>query len=149
MEPTMLRRIIQITLTTAILLVSNIVAAEPAADGSLKQIMQQLGKDYSTLNHALLIEDFDAAARAAHAIAYHDTPSLGQRMKVLSKLGSEMPAFKKADDKVHDLAITLEDGAKARDMSRLIQQQSQMLAACMSCHTSYRSRVVNLLGSLR
>jgi len=143
----MLRKVIQITLTAAILIASNIAAAEPAADGSLKQIMQQLGKDYSSLNHAILIEDFDAAASAAHAIAYHDKPSLGQRLKVLSELGSEMPAFKKADDKVHDLAITIEDAAKAKDMSLLIQQQSQMLAACMFCHTNYRSKVVNLLGN--
>jgi len=81
------------------LITTNIVASEPASDGSLKQIMQQLSKDYSDLNHAILIEDFDGAASAAHAIAYHDKPSLGQRMKVLSELGSEMSEFKKADDK--------------------------------------------------
>lgn len=143
----MLRKVIQITLTAVMLIASNIVAAEPSEDGSLKQIMQQLGNDYSSLNHAILIEDFDGAASAAHAIASHDKPSLGQRMKVLSRLGSEMSAFKEADDKVHNLAITIEKAAKAKDMSLLIQQQSQMLAACMSCHTSYRSRVVNLLGS--
>lgn len=120
--------------------------AEPASDGSLKQIMQQLGQDYSRLNQAILVENFDAAANFAHAIAYHEKPSLGQRMKILRELGSEMPEFKSADDKVHELAIKIEEAAKAKDVPLLIQHQSQMLSACMGCHTSYRSKIVDLLG---
>lgn len=141
----MLRKITLISLTASVLIAMNVWAAEPASDGSLKQIMQQLGKDYSNLNHAILMEDFDGVAGAAHAIAYHDKPSLGQRMKVLGALGSEMSEFKKADEKVHDLATRVEEAAKAKDMPLLMQRQSQMLAACMSCHTSYRSRIVNLM----
>jgi len=142
-----LHKITLITLTAAMLITTNIVASEPASDGSLKQIMQQLSKDYSDLNHAILIEDFDGAASAAHAIAYHDKPSLGQRMKVLSELGSEMSEFKKADDKVHNLAIKIEKAAQTKDMPLLLMHQTQMISACMFCHTSYRSRVVNLLGN--
>ncbi len=116
-----------------------------AGDGSLKQIMQQLGKDYSSLNHAILLKDFDGAAQFAHAIANHDKPSMGQRLKLMGELGAEMSDFKKADGRVHDLAIKIEEAAKAKDMTLLIQRQSQLLSACMTCHASYRSRVVNLL----
>jgi mono/diheme cytochrome c family protein/cytochrome c556 len=113
--------------------------------GTLKQIMQQLGHDYARLGHAILLENFDAAAEAAHAIAYHDKPSIGQRMKIMASLGTEMPKFKEADGKVHALAIKIEEAAKARDMPLLIQRQSQMLSACMACHETYRGRVVDLL----
>ncbi|GAV21213.1 hypothetical protein MMIC_P2193 [Mariprofundus micogutta] len=116
-----------------------------AGDGSLKQIMQQLGKDYSSLNHAILLKDFAGAAHFAHAIADHDKPSMGQRLKIMGELGTEMSAFKKADGRVHELAIKIEEAARAKDMPLLIQSQSQMLTACMACHTSYRSRIVNLL----
>jgi len=118
---------------------------QPAGAGTLKQIMQMLGRDYASLNHAILTEDFDGAAQAAHAIAFHDKPSMGQRMKIMASLGTEMPAFKQADGAVHDLAIEVEEAAKAGDMPRLIQRQSQMLSACMACHISYRNRVVDLL----
>lgn len=133
-----------ISLTVSIVIAANVWAAEPASDGSLKQIMQQLGKDYSNLSHAILIEDFVGAAEAAQAIADHDKPALGQRMKVFGELGSEMSAFKSADKKVHDLALSVEEAAKAKDMPLLIKYHAQMLTACMSCHTPYRSKIVNL-----
>jgi cytochrome c2 len=120
-------------------------AKQQAGAKSLKQIMQILGQDFSRLNRAVLFEDFDTAAKAAHAIAYHDKPSMGQRMKIMGSLGTDMPAFKKADGKVHDLAIKIEEAAKARDMPLLVQRQSQMLSACMACHSIYRNRVVDLL----
>jgi len=125
-----------------------VVTAKPvteASDGSLRQIMQQLGRDFDSLNQAILREDFAGAEAAAHAIGFHDKPSMGQRMKLMSSLGTEMKNFKKADGVVHGLAIKLEAAAKAKDMPLLIQHQSQILSACMACHTSYRSRVVDLL----
>jgi len=120
-------------------------SATSAAAGSLKQVMQQLGQDYAKLDHAVLIEDFDTAANAAHAIGFHDKPSLGQRMKIMASLRTEMSDFKKADAKVHALSIEIEQAAKAKDMPLLIKRQSQMLSACMACHTSYRSKIVNIL----
>lgn len=120
-------------------------AKQQAGTKSLKQIMQKLNKDYSSLNHAILLEDFNSAAQAAYAIAYHDKPSMNQRMKILSSLGTDMPKFKQADGKVHALAIKIEAAAKARDMPLLMQRQSQMLSACMACHSIYRNRVVDLL----
>jgi len=140
-----------ISLTVSMLIVFNVWAIENDSegttlkvvpDGSLKQVMQQLGRDYSSLDRAILWENFEAAAEAANAIAYHDKPSMWQRMKIMGTLGTEMPDFKKEDDKVHALAIKIEEAAKAKDMPLLIQRQSQMLSACMGCHTTYRSRVI-------
>lgn len=128
-----------ILFAAAMLLATNVYAGE----SSLKQVMQQLGSDYSDLDQAIFLEDFDAAAESAHAIAFHDKFSMEQRMKILSTLGTEMPNFKKADGKVHALAIKIEEAARAKDMGLLIQRQSQMLSACMACHTSYRSRVMD------
>ena len=124
---------------------SSAATPKPVSDGSLKKVMQQLGRDYSNLERAILWENFEAAAKAAHAIAYHDKPSMGQRMKIMGALGTEMPEFKKADGKVHDLAVNIEKAARAKDMPLLIQHQSRMLTACMACHTTYRSRVIEAL----
>ncbi|PCI45073.1 MAG: hypothetical protein COB41_02580 [Proteobacteria bacterium] len=128
----------------SLLLASNVYAAD-AEDGTLKSVMQQLGEDYTTLNQAILMADFDRAAQAAHHIAHHDKPSMFQKMKIMAGLRTDMPNFKKADDKVHKLALDIEKSAKAKDMPQLIQQQSNMLSACMGCHTTYRSRVMDIL----
>lgn len=142
-----MKKIMMITIAMFFAANTSVMAAdaESEQEGSLKQIMQQLGSDYATLNQAILVKDFDAATEAAHAIAYHDKPSMGQRMRIMAELGTEMSDFKKADGRVHDLAIKIEAAARAHDMPLLIQTQSQMLTACMACHTSYRSRVTNLL----
>jgi len=120
-------------------------ASVAAEAGSLKAIMQQLGMDYAALDEAILNENLAGVATAAHAIAFHDTPGLGTKMKLMASLRSDMKNFKKADDKVHRLALDIEQAAKAGDMQAVIAKQSQMLGACMSCHTSYRSRVIDIL----
>jgi mono/diheme cytochrome c family protein len=116
-----------------------------AEEGSLQAVMQQISMDYAAVGEAILNEDLDAVAVAAHAIAFHETPSLGTKMKLMGSLRTEMKAFKKADSKVHHLALDIEKAAKAKDMKTVIAKQSQMLSACMACHTSYRSRVVGIL----
>ncbi|MDQ6954282.1 MAG: cytochrome c [Mariprofundaceae bacterium] len=123
----------------------NAPVASPAEEGTLKSAMQQLGKDYAILNHAILMEDFDTAANAASHIANHEKPSVFQRMKIMAGLGTDMPSFKKADGKVHQLALDIEAAAKSKDMPLLIQHQSNMLKACMACHRSYRTKVIDFL----
>jgi len=135
-----MKKTIMVTLASLLL-----TATAYAGDGTLKQAMQQLGADFAALNQAILVEDFEAAASAAHAIAFHEKPSMGQRMKIVAALGTEMPAFKKADGKVHDLATRMEKAAQGKQMDQLIQQQSEMLGACMACHTSYRKKIVQQL----
>jgi len=123
-------------------------AAQPVAAvaGTLKAVMQQLGRDYAALDQAVLMEDFDAAAAAAGRIASHEKPSMFQRMKIMAGLRSEMSAFKQADGKVHSLAVDIKQAAEANDMLLLIQRQSAMLSACMACHTGYRSKVKHILN---
>lgn len=141
----MLHKITLTSLTVFMMLAGNVWAAEFASDGSLKQIMKQLGQDYGALDRAVLIEDFDSAEKAAHAIAFHDKPSMGQRMKIMASLRMEMSDFKKADGKVHALAVEIENAAKEKDIHLLIKRQSEMLSACMACHTTYRNRVIDTL----
>lgn len=119
--------------------------AEDAHAATLKEVMQQLGQSYTTLNHAILIGDFDQAMVSAKAISDHEKLSMGQRMKIMATLGTDMVDFKNTDQKVHQLALDIEQAAIAKDMPLLIKRQSQMLSACMACHTTYRSRVMEAM----
>ncbi|MDQ6978164.1 MAG: c-type cytochrome [Ghiorsea sp.] len=124
---------------------ANFKGGITAEEGSLQAVMQQIAMDYAALNDAIFKEDFAKAATAAHAIAFHGTPSLGTKMKLMGSLRTDMKEFKKADHKVHVLATEVEKAAKATDMKTLIAKQSQMLSACMACHASFRSRVIKIL----
>jgi len=116
-----------------------------AEEGTLKAVMQQLAHDFAVLNQAVLVKDFSSAASAAHRIADHETPSMMEKMKIMSGMGTEMSSFKKEDEKVHQLAIWVEKAAIAQDMPNLIKHQSNMLSACMGCHTLYRDKVMSIL----
>lgn len=120
-------------------------AASKASGGSLRQVMQGLSREYANLNQAILREDFDGAVVAAHAIAYHDKPSVEDRMKLMRSMGTGMRHFKKADGVVHDLAIEVEKSAKQKDMPALIKAQSKLLPACMACHTTHRRNIIKIL----
>jgi len=129
---------------TSLLLASHAYAAD-VEEGTFKSVMQQLGESYASLNQAILMNDFERAAQAANRIAHHDKPSMFQKMKIMGGLRSDMPNFKKNNDKVHQLALEIESAAKSKDMPLLINKQSDMLKACMACHTTYRSRVIDIL----
>ncbi len=134
------------TLFTLTLLTSfNAVADETPKTITLKAVMQQLVSNYNTLNYAILMEDFSTIEAAAHNISDHDKPDLSQRKKIMKGLKAGMAGFKQADSKVHDLAVQIEEAAKAKNMSLLIEQQAKMLNACMNCHTQYREEVTKLL----
>ncbi|MDQ7059567.1 MAG: hypothetical protein Q9N62_14750 [Ghiorsea sp.] len=75
--------------------------------------MQQIAMDYAALNDAIFKEDFAKAATAAHAIAFHGTPSLGTKMKLMGGLRTDMKEFKKADHKVHVLATEVEKSSQS------------------------------------
>jgi len=129
----------------AVIALSANAYAEDAHAATLKEVMQQLGQSYATLNHAILIGDFDQAIVSAKAISDHEKPSMGQRMKIMATLGTDMVDFKNTDQKVHQLALDIEQAATAKDMPLLIKRQSQMLSACMACHTTYRSTVMEAM----
>ena len=112
---------------------------------SLRVIMQQLHIDYAALNAAVFSEDYETAAEAAYNIAYHDKIPMATKMKLKASMGKEMKTFKQMDMKVHHLALDIYKAAEAKDMKALVAKQSQMLSACMACHTSYRSRVIDIL----
>ncbi|MDX8387058.1 MAG: hypothetical protein R8M46_00795 [Ghiorsea sp.] len=119
---------------------------KPSKGASLKVIMQHLKKDYDLLTQAMLDSDFDGAAEAAHAIAYHDKAPMAQKKRLKQAFGKEMKGFKQTDMKVHALALSIEEAAKSKDMKLLVQRQSKMLGSCMACHSTYRERAIKILN---
>jgi len=135
----------QIILVTAFLL-STITCADSGTDPVLKQIMQGLRNDTVLVLDSLLIDDFDAAAKAAALIADHPQIPAAQVALVAAELGPEMGAFKQFDTQVHDLALAIRLAALDNDRSRATANYQQMIGTCLACHASYRQRVAKVLS---
>ncbi len=126
-----------------LLLVASLCLATTvhAGEMTMKQVMQQLHTDFTRLNDAILMDDMQAAAVAAHGIANHAPPALSRRQQIKKALGTSMADFKAADMVVHGLAVKIAKAATAGDRDAVIRHQSAMLGACSGCHNRFRAQV--------
>ena len=113
---------------------------------SLKEIMQGLRNNLVEISDGLLVDDYDKIARGAIAIAEHPRIPAAQVQLVARELGEKMPAFKRIDTLVHDLALEIDVAAKARDRNAAISGYAQLIEGCFACHATYKDRVAAVLG---
>ena len=112
---------------------------------SLKAIMQGMRDNLVEISDGLLVDDFNQIARGAIAIAEHPRIPPAQVQLVAKELGEEMPAFKRIDTLVHDLALEINVAAEARDRNTAISGYAQMIDSCFACHATYKERVAGIL----
>ena len=53
-------------------------------------------------------EDWESVASVAPLIADHPQPSMGEKIRILSFIGSDVSKFKGHDQKTHQAALALE-----------------------------------------
>ena len=112
---------------------------------SLKEIMQELRRNFLDVSDGFLLDDFDRVAEGALAIAEHPRIPPEQIERVASELGPEMPVFKNFDVQVHELSLDIYQAAKDGDRAAAIAAYQGMVAACFDCHAAYRERVAAVL----
>ena len=113
---------------------------------TLKEIMQGLRNNLVEISDGLLVDDFEQISRGAIAIAEHPRIPPAQVQLVAGELGEEMPAFKRIDTLVHDLALEIDVAAKARNRNAAISGYAQLIEGCFACHATYKDRVAGVLG---
>jgi len=121
------------------------VAAEPAQEPTLKEIMQGLRDDVFTIADGMFTDDMERVAQGAAGIAHHPSIPADQVQRVAAELGPEMPAFKQLDIGVHDLSLSIISAAEEQDRERISTDFQQLINGCLACHTSYKERVANVL----
>jgi hypothetical protein len=112
-------------------------AALPALFG----IMAGLQEDMSRVGRGLWVERYDSIAAAARAVADHPRVTPEEARRIADVLGADMPRFKAADTRVHDLAVRLERAAGRRDMAAVLTAESELRSGCVECHTRFRERL--------
>ena len=113
---------------------------------TLKEIMQELRRNFLEVSDGFLLDDFDRIAEGALAIAEHPRIPPLQIERVADELGPEMPVFKNFDVQVHELSLEMYKAAKDTDRAAAIAAYQGMVAACFDCHAAYRERVAAALS---
>ena len=112
---------------------------------TLKEIMQELRRNFLEVSDGFLLDDFDRVADGALAIAEHPRIPPQQIQRVANELGPEMPVFKNFDVQVHELSLEIYKAARDSDRAAAIAAYQGMVAACFDCHAAYRERVAAVL----
>mgnify|MGYP001817257445 CR=1 FL=1 len=125
---------------------ATVAVAQQESATSLKTIMQGLRNDTVVIMDAILVDDFTAVAEAALRISDHPQIPPEQVSLVAAELGTEMAAFKQFDTLVHDLSVSLREGAEEGDRVRVQRTFQDIIAGCLGCHSAYRQRVMSVLA---
>jgi cytochrome c556 len=112
---------------------------------TLKEIMQELRRNFLEVSDGFLLDDFDRVAEGALAIAEHPRIPPAQVELVANELGPEMPVFKNFDVQVHELSLEMYKAANNGDRAAAVAAYQGMVAACFDCHAAYRERVAAAL----
>lgn len=109
-------------------------------------IMVGLQDDMARLDRGIWIENHDSIAAAARAVADHPTVPPEEFQRISGVLGDEMPSFGAMDRNVHDLAVEVEEHARAGRLEGVLRTGAELRQGCVGCHSAYRERLREGLG---
>ena len=112
--------------------------ADAAKPLELRRIMQTLGKDMQAVTDGISREDWDLVAKTAPRIADHPQPSMGERMRIMAFIGSDVGKFKQYDKRTHEAARALGQAAIRGDGQAVISSFATLQSTCLGCHQQFR-----------
>lgn len=114
-------------------------AAEPLA---FQGVMKDLGKHMQTITGAIAYEDWELVAKTAPLIAAHPQPSVAEKARIISYMGTNMGKFKSFDMQTHEAAHELEHAAMEKDGAQVINAFQKLQTGCLGCHQNFRAAFV-------
>ena len=112
---------------------------EPLA---LKKIMQDMGKSMQVIIDGISREDWPLVVKTAPLIADHPQPPLGEKLKILMYVGTNVSKFKEYDGKTHAAASALGESATREDGYAVISDFATLQNTCLMCHQSFRKQFI-------
>ncbi|MCK5665858.1 MAG: cytochrome c [Thiotrichaceae bacterium] len=121
--------------------VSQFLSVASAGDKKplvLRKIMQDMGENMQSITDGISREDWELVKSRARLIAEHPKPPFGEKLRILSFVGTDTRKFKKLDEKTHDAAVILEQAATEQDGAAVIQSFFHLQNSCLECHQKFR-----------
>jgi cytochrome c556 len=121
------------------LLASTAQAAEPLA---FQGVMKDLGRHMQTIAGAIAYENWELAAETAPLIATHPQPSMTEKARIISFMGSNMGKFKDFDMQTHEAAHEMAHAAHEKNGEQVIAAFQKVQTSCLGCHQAFRKPFV-------
>lgn len=109
---------------------------------ALRKIMKGLGMNMQAITDGISRGDWALVARTAPLVADHPQPPLGEKMRIMGFVGTNMGKFKAHDDETHDQAQAVGQAAKAKDGPGVILAFQKLQTSCYNCHSEFRKPFV-------
>lgn len=132
------------TTMVVIVLLAGIYPQVRAADADkgtslvLRKIMKDLGKDMQVITDGISREDWVLVAETAPRIADHPQPPMGERLRILAFVGSNVGRFKEHDKQTQQAARALGGAAAREDGKAVISAFASLQETCLACHQQFR-----------
>lgn len=135
------------TVTACILLTlggttASAESASKEAPLELRKIMQELGRQMQAATDAISQEDWARVASIAPRIAEHPQPPAGEKVRILSFVGTNIARFKAFDGKTHAAAEKMMEAAEHKNGDGVITAFAEIQRGCLGCHQAFRQPFV-------
>ena len=108
-------------------------AGAEAKDLALKKIMKDLGTAMQTVTDGISRQDWQLVEKTAPQIADHPQPPLGEKMRIIAYMGTDMGKFKGYDGRFTSRR-NARATAKSKDGVAVIAAFQSIQTACYGCH---------------
>jgi cytochrome c556 len=112
--------------------------AEPVEPLALFAIMEAMGENMQTITAATAGEDWETVVETSPLIADHPQPPLGEKIRILAFIGTDVSVFKDHDGQTHEAAQQLGQAAASQDGEAVIAAFADLQRSCLSCHQRFR-----------
>lgn len=109
---------------------------------ALRKIMKGLGMNMQAITDGISRGDWALVEKTAQLVADHPQPPLGEKMRIMGFVGTNMGKFKAHDAETHDQAQAVGQAAKAKDGPGVILVFQKLQTSCYNCHSEFRKPFV-------
>lgn len=124
-------------------------SSDPQPPKTLLEAMQALGHEMQNITTGISSENWSQVEKSALHIADHPRPSMTERMRIMSFLGSDKSTFKSFDKKTHATARIIAKAAADHDGAKVISEFAVLQQSCLDCHQSFREKFQKHFGEQR
>lgn len=112
-----------------------------AAEGMvLEKVMKEQAKNMQLIAGGIAREDYEQVVKASLAVIDppHPSSTLGEKLKLMGFLGSNIGRFKDLDGNTKDRAATLARIARSQNGEATIAAFQRLQMSCLACHSEFR-----------
>ena len=106
----------------------------------LEKVMREQAKNMQRIAGGIAREDYEQVVKASLAVIDppHPSSTLGEKLKLMGFLGTDIGRFKKLDGNTKERAATLAKTARTQNGEATIGAFQRLQMSCLACHSEFR-----------